>query len=342
MPKMRSHRISIPDSMCYSPGPLPKVRRKLGREEFFIPSPGSESYFKTVDFNVMQLKDICEHYNLRKTGNKSQLRERCYSYLKLSKAALVVQSTYRGTIQRDINRLRGPAYIKRDLCTNETDFVSFDEMSEVTPDQFISYTDEKGLVWGFDILSLRTHLSKNQDATNPYNRQILPTLQLKDDMDRILYLCKMLGREVDVDFQDAVLSTDDSEGQVRALFTAIDEVTEVFTDYKWMFDLNKQALLDFYRGLHDIWTYRANIQEPTMRAICPPVGRPFVGFGWNGLVSGSRDHVLNEVIRLSTILSTTALDLENRQLGSYYVLSALTLVNPEAATALPWLYQSVA
>jgi len=29
-------------------------------------------------------------------------------------------------------------------------------------------------------------------------------------------------------------------------------------------------------------------------------------------------------------------------LGAYYVLGALTLVNPNAAAALPWLFQSVA
>lgn len=342
MPKIRPHRISIPDSMSYSPDPLPKVRNKLDREEFFIPSPGSESKFKTFDFNVMQLKEICEHYNLRKTGNKSQLRERCYSYLKLSKAAVAVQSTYRGTLQRDLDKLRGPAYFNRSLCTNETDFVSFDEMNEISPHQFVSYRDDQGLVWGFDIMSLQTHISKNADASNPYNRQPLPTQKLNVDIGMILRLSKMLGKDVDIEFQDAVITPEDIEGRARALFVSIDEAAEVFTDYKWMFDLSKQALLDFYRGLHDIWTYRANIQEPLMQSICPPVGRPFVGFSWSGLINNSREHILIEVIRLSSILSTTALDGEHRRLGSYYVLSALTLVNSEAATALPWLYQSVA
>ena len=33
---------------------------------------------------------------------------------------------------------------------------------------------------------------------------------------------------------------------------------------------------------------------------------------------------------------------ESSKLGCFYVLSALTLVSEEAATALPWLYESVA
>ena len=36
-----------------------------------------------------------------------------------------------------------------------------------------------------------------------------------------------------------------------------------------------------------------------------------------------------------------AIDKENRNLGASYVLCALTIVSPEAADALPWLFQSV-
>ena len=32
---------------------------------------------------------------------------------------------------------------------------------------------------------------------------------------------------------------------------------------------------------------------------------------------------------------------ENKSLGAFYVLAALTLVNNDAATSLPWLYESV-
>ena len=32
---------------------------------------------------------------------------------------------------------------------------------------------------------------------------------------------------------------------------------------------------------------------------------------------------------------------ENKSLGAFYVLAALTLVNNEAAESMPWLYESV-
>ena len=37
----------------------------------------------------------------------------------------------------------------------------------------------------------------------------------------------------------------------------------------------------------------------------------------------------------------TGIDRDSKTLGSYYVLGALTLVNESAASALPWLFQSV-
>ena len=34
-------------------------------------------------------------------------------------------------------------------------------------------------------------------------------------------------------------------------------------------------------------------------------------------------------------------DNDSKSLGAYYILGALTLVNTDAANALPWLFQSV-
>jgi hypothetical protein len=40
-------------------------------------------------------------------------------------------------------------------------------------------------------------------------------------------------------------------------------------------------------------------------------------------------------------LFNTGVDKDSKSLGAYYVLGALTLVNENAASSLPWLYQSV-
>jgi hypothetical protein len=47
------------------------------------------------------------------------------------------------------------------------------------------------------------------------------------------------------------------------------------------------------------------------------------------------------VLEVLEKLVNSGVDNDSRTLGAYYVLSALTLVNEEAATSLPWLFQSV-
>jgi hypothetical protein len=44
--------------------------------------------------------------------------------------------------------------------------------------------------------------------------------------------------------------------------------------------------------------------------------------------------VLENLVNIGT-------DKDSKALGAYYVLGALTLVNSDAATSLPWLFQSV-
>ena len=39
-------------------------------------------------------------------------------------------------------------------------------------------------------------------------------------------------------------------------------------------------------------------------------------------------------------LVNCGIDKDNKTLGAYYVLCALTLVNNEAATSLPWLFEA--
>jgi hypothetical protein len=92
----------------------------------------------------------------------------------------------------------------------------------------------------------------------------------------------------------------------------------------------------------DIWNYRAQIPIETKRNICPPYGDPFRHLNiqyintevnlWN--VKKTLLDVIEKIIN-------SGVDKDSRTLGAYYVLGALTLVSTEAATSLPWLFQSV-
>ena len=336
-------KADIPKSMTCKPPSLPTVRRKVGREDFVIPSVGNASVLGEVDFNVSQLREICAHYNLKKSGNKEELRTRCYSYLNVCCAVRRAQASTRGILQRKLNRLRGPGILRRRICKNETDFLTFEDTSSIHPDSYFSFQDAEDNVWAFDIMSIHNHLAKSGDeARNPFTRAILPAAELTQRLDKVVTLANTLGIKTDLEFENAPPpDPQDLETRAQDIFQRFD-IFGHFTDHRWLFFLDKQHLLEFYRALHDIWSYRANIDEPVMSRVCAPHGRPFAGCSWSGLCDGSREQTLRVILQVCYNFAFCAADDHHQQLGVYYVLAALTLVNPQAAESLPWLHQSVA
>ena len=53
------------------------------------------------------------------------------------------------------------------------------------------------------------------------------------------------------------------------------------------------------------------------------------------------DEVRKIILGVLEQFVTTGIDKDSKCLGAYYVLGAITLVNNDAATSLPWLYQAV-
>lgn len=344
MPARKNRRSirDIPQSMAYAAPVLTGKRKKIAQEDFCIPEQGDEGLIGELDFNVAQLKQICGHHNLKKSGNKEQLRNRCYSFLKINRAVSLSQARLRGGLRRKLNRLRGPGLFKREICTNTTDFLSFEETNQIPPDEFFSYTDSNGKIWAFDVLSISTHLEKNgNQATNPFTREPFPQGDMLSRFRDVNRLAKMLGVQTNLKFESAVQDPMDIEAYAREMFQLFDGFG-LFTDHTWFLELQKHELLNMYKALHDIWTYRADLSQNAMMSIYSPSGRPFDGFSWSGLSSGSREHAQRELLRAAKRFSTAASDEHHQQLGVYYFLGSLTTVSPAAANALPWLYQSVA
>jgi hypothetical protein len=55
----------------------------------------------------------------------------------------------------------------------------------------------------------------------------------------------------------------------------------------------------------------------------------------------SIDEVRKYTLEILENFVNSGIDRDNKCLGAYYVLGALTLVSEDAATSLPWLYQAV-
>lgn len=86
--------------------------------------------------------------------------------------ATLIQKVWRGYTVRFRLKLAGPGVLKRSLCHNEEDVVSFEPRERQHPFEFFSF-EEDGRIWWFDILSIIGCLNSNLRPMNPYTRQPL-------------------------------------------------------------------------------------------------------------------------------------------------------------------------
>ena len=115
-----------------------------------------------------------------------------------------------------------------------------------------------------------------------------------------------------------------------------------YSDHTWLWTLNKNRLIKFVNYIADIWSYRANLSNEMKRSICPPRGDPFLGLSLYYIQTMNLYKLRKTCISIIRSIVSTSIDISNRTLGANYVLCAITLVNDEAASSMPWLYQSVA
>jgi len=125
------------------------------------------------------------------------------------------------------------------------------------------------------------------------------------------------------------------------LFMEIDQLGN-YTQVGWFTHLNRREYTRYYRFLHDIWSYRAQMSNEVKRKICP-MWDPFSNFT-NDIIRFNEltdDELRCICIRTMEDIIFTGIDREYRVLGTFHVLSALTIVSLPARQSMPWLYESV-
>ena len=324
--------------------PVVKKTIKISDDNIIIPTMKNYNDITNYNYNVSQLKIIAKNYKLKISGNKNELVSRVFTFLYLSSYIIKIQKVFRGHIVKRYIRLHGPAAIKRNLCTNSTDFVSMEPLEEIKFNQFLSYKDEDDFIYGFDITSLFNLFSKNGNINNnPYNRNKIPDIILKN-IKTLLRLSKILKITIVLDLEDETPSISEEkvvELRALSLFQNIDSLGN-YSNCNWFLSLNRNQIIRFVRELADIWSYRAQLSVETKRAICPPNGDPFRNLNMSLIhISQNFNIVRKVVLEVLEKLVNTGVDKDSKSLGAYYVLGSLTLVNQDAATALPWLFQSL-
>lgn len=303
------------------------------------------------NYNIQQLKTNAKFYKLKISGNKKELINRIYIFLFLSCYIIKIQKIFRGRLQRKFNAYFGPALNKRTICTNDTDFVTMDDLKDLHYGQFYSFKDNDDRVYGFDIASIYNLIYKNTDTINiskigginPYNRNKIPSFVMID-LKMIVRTSKILKIKINLEFETDLGNVSNSktvEMRALTLFQNIDALGN-YSSPEWFLTLNRSQLIKFLRELSDIWNYRAQLSNETKQNICPPTGDPFRNINISNIINENDLLTIKKcILDILEKFVNNGIDRDSKTLGAYYVLGALTLVNDSAASSLPWLFQSV-
>ena len=304
-------------------------------KQFVIFNYSNISNINNYNHNVKQLKLLCKSYKLKKTGLKKLLKERINKYLSENYNAYIIQKVY---LKYLYNTWKNLHKFTKECPVNDTDFYTLDNISDINKLKLVYLKQEKNF-YAFDINSLNK-LITNNDCVNPYNRQIIDIIYIRD-FKRLCTLTKILKIPILSTETDNLSYTKKLDLRVIAVFQKIESLGFI-VDPTWFFNLEKYKLIKFMRELYDIWYYRAMLNNTAKRDICPPLGNPFINItNINSIDNLSTLQLKDAILNSIDLIINNQANTSNRYLGGCYVLQALTLVSPEAAIGLPWLYQTV-
>jgi hypothetical protein len=333
--------------------------KKVKREENFI-IPTQLTHFTPSTYTLLEMKTICRHYKLRVTGNKTELSEKIKRYLLEVTSVYKIQKIWRTFLYRKLAKAHGPARFKRQLCVNETDFCTMDDLAVLPFEKFFSFQDTDNIIYGFDVSSLHTLLqynAHNPNNINPYNRRPIP-IKAQYDVRFIIFANRLFAAKAAAALATAAaaaatLATATAtttaadlpiqqlnfDVRNRTLFNAIDDLGN-YTNNLWFANLTRSRVIRFIVDLYDIWTYRANLSHTVKQEICPQ-GSPYDYVNLHTLVNYDLVNVRTIALTIMETIVYTGINTDSKMLGANFVLCALTLNSPDAAHALPWLYESV-
>jgi hypothetical protein len=321
------------------------IKKPKRKEELSIIMPSKDNYSMLLSHNytIKQLKEIAAHHKIKlnSTLAKAEIVAKIYNYFKHYDNAVVIQRAWRCYLLRQYNKLRGPGRFNRQICVNQTDFFTMDEIKDIPYVQFFSFQDEDNMIYGFDILSIYTLFHKGFDpkTTNPYNRNVLGK-HIKKNVLKLIWFSRLFKEEINISMNEENHEVQPISERAQTLFHDMD-ILGNYTNADWFLSLTHPALVRFIIELNDIWSYRANLSEAVKREISPNNRDLFRSIYMIDLRAVSVPIVQDVALTIMEMLVRGGINPDSRCLGANFVLCALTLVNPEAANALPWLFQSV-
>jgi hypothetical protein len=337
-----------------------------------ILKPSEYEKITSSKYSLTELRSLCGHYSIKKSGTKPDLMQRIYTFLKQTYFIRRIQRNFKDFLSKKYRKLSGPGYLQTTKCVNDTDFYTFDKISNIKPMELFTYRDNDNKIYGFHIASL-FHLivTSYPNITNPYNRNVLPSTIIRNLYEKLIY-GSLIGFRVSIKLDDndndddnedsnasliqsrsssivggggAILSREKQEELfIVDLFQHINTLGN-YSDSEWFIELQREELIRFIRHIYDIWHYRANLSQEMKQSISPPNGNPFVlhnaHVNLNVITLLTAAELRTICVSIIERMTRRGISREDQCLGAFYVLATLTIVNQDARNALPWLYEAV-
>ena len=352
--------------------PILKKNLKHYKQSFIIPCNFSTSEKRSAKLAIKNMHDFAL------VGNKKIILARLKNYFQQERLAIQIQKMIRKFFVKISLSLVGPAIKNKNICTNDTDFYTFEPLKNIPYDNFFSYKDKQNFIYGFELSSLieyiKTKTRSHKILTNPYNRssidEIIPHIRKLNRVNNIIFKkipmkkaiekkttqpsriisnsyqtrSLLLGLEYNYNHTEMLhfirsMRAKSIDERTRALFIEIDQLGN-YSNYQWFQNLDRRNYLRYFRILKDIWCYRAQIPI-NVKIKISPLWDPFIMLSTDDLIDLTTDQMKTRCLCVMEDMIYTGVDTEYKTLGALHVLSVLTIVSREARVNMPWLYESL-
>jgi len=282
-----------------------------------------------------------------KNPNPFKLAKPTRIYTRSEKAAaIIIQKRWRRFIGLVRFRRQGPIANCMDLANNDSELMTLESVTEIPPIYRFTYRDDQGLFWAFDLRTLHAYTGKGVAIQNPYTREGFPEKTTQLLRTRMKYLISR-GIPIIHTSTDVLTAEQVWNNHVLDIFLKIEELGYL-VNCDWFHDLTVLTHRAFYRKLFNLWMRSLNLSQKQRDAVIPghrfKENNPFIHTPEEAdlmKIAKPLKWWRKKTLSIINLFVTRAVEKENRSLGALYCLMAFVSISPDAASAFPWLADSV-
>lgn len=323
----------------------------------------SLEHYKLIDTTSQHIsKFILASNNTHKLASLFDIM--IISYINIDKI-IKLQRWTKNKLKIYNDNLHGEALYDRSKCVNDSDFVSLDEIKDITNKEFVSFKDDTGFIYGFHINSAIELIFKADEnfydnfiksASSLYYKQYIKTLYNHYSKVKVFNPYTRFIIENDIKLQIITLyaksiytndkrilnnNTEDLDMKTKVrnkcfnIFQKI-EFLGYFTNTTWLLEETPKNIKFFYKKLATLWNTEFGLNN-TVKYKISKTHNLFNNL--DEIMSSRYDKytLLNKILDTLNILVSNGESESDRNSGCILVLYGLAALTNRCIVANPWL-----